>query len=323
MKLSFVIACFFFCNAYGQDVSGLYAGTLINDSLKMVQNYELALSEYKGKITGYSYITFVAKDTFYYNIKRIKATKENGKLIVQDVAMLYHNHPKGPDKGVHLINVISLPAQDTITDLKGLWKTTESKKHGFYSISGNLDLGRDNDSSHSALIHHLKELGVIAYQEEKKTSIAKNSKKQQYSTAAEKTAATTGKSSVEIKPESSELKVEQRKTSIAETIIITSDSLTLSFYDNGVVDGDTISVFLNGENIVSKAKLTAVASKQVVRVASTEEKDLVLTLVAENLGSIPPNTGLLIIEDGDQKHQVRFSADMETNAAIILKRKRR
>lgn len=33
---------------------------------------------------------------------------------------------------------------------------------------------------------------------------------------------------------------------------------------------------------------------------------LQLIMYAENLGSIPPNTGLLIIHDGDDMYQIRF-----------------
>src|SRR5687768_9858643 len=124
---------FFTYKASAQNISGIYSGTLVNDSLKMVQNYELALSEYRGKITGYSYITFVTNDTFYYGIKRIKATRQNGELVVEDVEMLANNYPKRPDKGVHVINRIPLPPeQDTIIDMNGRWETTGTRK--FYSI---------------------------------------------------------------------------------------------------------------------------------------------------------------------------------------------
>jgi hypothetical protein len=45
-------------------------------------------------------------------------------------------------------------------------------------------------------------------------------------------------------------------------------------------------------------------------------------MYAENLGSIPPNTGLLIIMDGEKRYEVRFSADLKTNAAILLRRRK-
>ena len=50
---------------------------------------------------------------------------------------------------------------------------------------------------------------------------------------------------------------------------------------------------------------------------------LVLVMYAENLGSIPPNTGLLVVRDGEAVYDVRFRADLQSNAAIILRRRRR
>jgi len=44
-------------------------------------------------------------------------------------------------------------------------------------------------------------------------------------------------------------------------------------------------------------------------------------LHAENLGSIPPNSGLLIIEDGSERYEVRFKGDMEKSSAVKLRRK--
>jgi len=44
-------------------------------------------------------------------------------------------------------------------------------------------------------------------------------------------------------------------------------------------------------------------------------------LYAENLGSIPPNSGLLIIEDGSDRYEVRFKGDMKNSSAVRLRRK--
>ena len=113
---------------------------------------------------------------------------------------------------------------------------------------------------------------------------------------------------------------QQRSTVVTRTVEVSSDSIVLAFYDNGVVDGDSISVFLNGENIIASTKLTTVATKKTISVAGMNEVKLVL--VADNLGSIPPNTGLMSIRDGDNIYQVHFSADMQTNASIIIRRKK-
>ena len=53
-----------------------------------------------------------------------------------------------------------------------------------------------------------------------------------------------------------------------------------------------------------------------------KQQDVQLLLVAENLGSLPPNTGLLVIRDGDNNYQLNFSADLQTNAAVTIRKKK-
>src|SRR5688500_3106235 len=86
-----------------QVVSGIYSGTLFNDTTKMVQKYEVALSEYRGKITGYSYTTFIVNDTFYYGVRSVSAVKKDGNLIIEDEKMLANNFPESPAKKVRRI----------------------------------------------------------------------------------------------------------------------------------------------------------------------------------------------------------------------------
>jgi hypothetical protein len=50
---------------------------------------------------------------------------------------------------------------------------------------------------------------------------------------------------------------------------------------------------------------------------------IVLIMYAENLGSIPPNTGLLVVHDGNDIYEIRFSGDLQKNSAIILRRKKK
>lgn len=282
-------------------MSGLYSGTLVNDSSKKVQNYELALSEYRNKITGYSYTTFVINDTFYYSIKRVKGEKNNGQLIVEDTKMLANNFPEAPNKGVHQINIIPLTATDTMTELNGTWTTTKTKK--YYSLTGSVDMKRDNDSAHSPLISHLAELKILP--PNNSAIIAKENK-------------STGNNKTNFTSLPATLSYTQRQTNIIQTLAVSADSLVLSFYDNGVVDGDTISVYINNIPVLNHQLLTAHAVKKTIPLTITKGSSITLLLVAENLGTIPPNTGLIMIQDGNQKHQVNFSADLQTNAAIIL-----
>ncbi len=100
-----------------------------------------------------------------------------------------------------------------------------------------------------------------------------------------------------------------------------SDSLELRLYDNGEIDGDTVSVLLNGDIILAKQGLKAAAIKKTIYIApGTNEVSLVL--YAENLGKYAPNTGLLVVYDGEDMYQVRFSADLQQNAAVVFRRKK-
>jgi hypothetical protein len=44
--------------------------------------------------------------------------------------------------------------------------------------------------------------------------------------------------------------------------------------------------------------------------------DHVLVMVAENLGRIPPNTSLMIVQDGEKRHQVSITSTEQKNAMV-------
>lgn len=301
-----------------QVVTGLYTGTIYNDTTKMLQQYEVALSEYKGKISGYSYTTYVVNDTFYYGIRQVKASKKDGNLVIEDEKFIVNNFPESPAKGVRRVSVMPLQQVDTIANLNGKWQTNRTKI--YYSVSGSVNAKRDNDSSQSALINHLKELGLIgANNDVAQVKIKSKENKQKIKIEPAKE---SPKPSEPAKPVvASVLPYTERSNKKMQSFEVQSDSLTLSFYDNGVVDGDVISVYLDGNNVISNVKLTELAVKKTIAVPKNSATGVELKLVAENLGSLPPNTGLLVIQDGSNKYNVHFSADLSTNATIVIRKK--
>ena len=114
----------------------------------------------------------------------------------------------------------------------------------------------------------------------------------------------------------------KRKIETIRTVDFKSDSLVLTLYDNGVVDGDTVSVIMNGKIIMPKEGLSTKAITKTIYITPDLGDSLQLIMYAENLGSIPPNTGLLIIKDGEDSYQIRFAGDLQKNSAIILRRKK-
>ena len=113
----------------------------------------------------------------------------------------------------------------------------------------------------------------------------------------------------------------KRQKEIVNEIEVESDSLRLDVYDNGEIDGDIISVFYNEGLILNSQKLTHKSIRIDVVLDSTKEYNEV-SMYAENLGLIPPNTALLVVSDGKNKFNIRLSSNLEKNATIRIKRKK-
>ncbi len=106
-----------------------------------------------------------------------------------------------------------------------------------------------------------------------------------------------------------------RINELVKTLTINSNQVTVRIYDNGEVDGDTISVYLDNKIVLSAKRLTA--SPLILRFDLNEEQDEhELTMVAENLGTIPPNTSLMIVEAGTQRFEVRITSTEQKNAVV-------
>ncbi len=92
-------------------------------------------------------------------------------------------------------------------------------------------------------------------------------------------------------------------------------SIRLDFYDNGEIDGDSITVLVNKNVVVSNQRLSAKPITIFVKVEPNNPFQQI-EMIAENLGSIPPNTALLIITAGDKKFRL-FLSSTQTNRAIM------
>jgi hypothetical protein len=113
----------------------------------------------------------------------------------------------------------------------------------------------------------------------------------------------------------------KRKAVVNRILEVESDSLRLSFYDNGEIDGDSISVFVNKQIALSHQGLDARAFNMFLRLDSTRDINEV-SMFAENLGRIPPNTALMVLTDGKNRYEVFLSSSLTENATIQIKRKK-
>lgn len=98
-------------------------------------------------------------------------------------------------------------------------------------------------------------------------------------------------------------------------INVDTGTIRLDFYDNGEIDGDSITVLVNKNVVLSHQLLSTKPLTAFVRVDESSPIQQV-EMLAENLGSIPPNTALLIITAGAKRYRL-FLTSTEQKSALM------
>lgn len=106
-----------------------------------------------------------------------------------------------------------------------------------------------------------------------------------------------------------------RENNLVKTLVVTNEEITIRLYDNGEVDGDTISVYLDGKPVLSNKGLSTVPISLKLKLDQNNPEH-VLVMVAENMGRIPPNTSLMIVQDGDTRYEVSITSTEQKNAMV-------
>lgn len=110
----------------------------------------------------------------------------------------------------------------------------------------------------------------------------------------------------------------ERKNELMKSLVVNSGNVKIKLYDNGEIDDDTISVYFDKKLVLSKKKLAA--NPLIINLKLDEENyEHELVMVAENLGRIPPNTSLMIVEAGDQRFELRITSTKQKNAVVRFK----
>lgn len=113
-------------------------------------------------------------------------------------------------------------------------------------------------------------------------------------------------------------KLNARTFELNPVIDVDADSLKVILYDNGEVDNDTISLFYNRKLVAHKKMLS---DKPLNFTLPLDTSINEISMYAENLGSIPPNTALCIVYAGDQRFELNMSSSFIKNAAIRFRKK--
>jgi hypothetical protein len=108
-----------------------------------------------------------------------------------------------------------------------------------------------------------------------------------------------------------------RERNIQRTILLDSSRIKIELYDNGQIDGDIASLILDGKTVINKQLLSAKAAVLTLDVTDLASEHI-LELYANNLGSIPPNTALVVLTCKGKRYEINLASDETRNGAVKL-----
>ncbi len=321
-------------------ITGVWHGKIDN------QKVEVKMIQYGDSITGTSYYYESASNYRRYIIKGYFDEADNSVIWWDDE--LIEERTKGlnlfprkkrpvakadfncPGDGVMMLDgkmyvaESQKPKGDVHLDKVG----TASFKDEWDFVIENYTVGANDPDmidSISSVAHQptITEKPVETTTEEKPKSgslpVAKNEEPVKNEIVSVPVAKQENKIETKITPPTIEQKFTSREKIFTKEIPLSGDSIELRFYDNAEIDGDSISLFLNGKLIFEHIRLTEKAYVVKLPVSELSESNE-LIMVAENLGAIPPNTSYMVAVVGDKRYDAQLASTENSSAMIKLKK---
>lgn len=141
-----------------------------------------------------------------------------------------------------------------------------------------------------------------------------------YKDQVEKPVAETDQKAADVAETAETPAYEARERSVTKRITVSQPEFKVDLYDDGDVDGDIVSVYYNGQAVVSKKKLTEKPVTLNLKLDDSKTENE-LVVYAENQGDIPPNTALMIVAEGSNRTEVRISSDEKKNGVVLFSKK--
>lgn len=305
--------------------------------------YVLELTVDGSKVSGYSYTYFQEGLKRYYTICRLTGTFDNESkdLVVTEVERTKFNTPPDFQNCFQTHRLHYETDSDDMEILRGTWLPAPNQGQGCGTGTTVLSRRIVNDLPTGFMPREKKTITKAPPKQEKvqkpsnqvlakSTTPAQKAQAQKPKFEKSKTLDspvptpdnTITKSTINspgtIDPSISVLKgFENRKKNVLKTIAISQPTFHLSFYDNGEIDGDSITVFYNGKVVLANKKL----SDKPISLTLTLDKNVkenTITMYADNLGTIPPNTALMIVTDGAKRYEVRIESDTEKSGTVVF-----
>ena len=303
-KVLFIALLFSSPHSHSQSVFGYWYGDANVKSNTSANNYliELVLQPEKNYVKGI--LNYYFKDT--YRSLQVKGNyyAATRQLSLYDIAVVYHGSISNFEVDCMMNMQATLRVAQAGSDLVGTFTSLPDYKNICPNLNFSLRLNADISKKDSVLkaISEYKENFQVWKPSYDDTLVAANiipRKVTNYVTENEYV---------------------KRQNVVVQDIEVESDILKIDVYDNGEIDGDIISVFFNQTLVMNNQKLTHKSIRMDLRLDTTKSINEI-SMFAENLGLIPPNTALMVITDGKKKYEIRMSSSLEKNATIRIKRK--
>ena len=304
MKKPFLIIALFCCiQVLSQSPSGYWYGTANVKLRNSYNNYliELIIDQDGNNVKGV--LNYFFKNTYRTIPVRGSYNPYTRLVYFSGVPVSYYGSLTNMDVDCEMNLMATLRVSKIGSSLKGSFVSHPRYKYTCPEVSFTLNLNNDASNRDSVIraIRALKETYSVWRPSEKDTLVA-----------------------VKIQPKSVVNYVvsnqfKERENVVAEELLVESDSVKVDFYDNGEIDGDSISVFYN-DKLIAFNRILSTRSVHIDLVLDTLKGINELSMFADNLGSIPPNTALMVVSDGKKRYEVRLSSNFEKNAAVRLRR---
>lgn len=108
-----------------------------------------------------------------------------------------------------------------------------------------------------------------------------------------------------------------RPIRIAKTLEVEGEKIRLYLWDNGMIDGDVVSVYLNGKRLLDRYRVQKGKAELTI---TLEKGPNFLVLVSEDMGTVPPSTIAVSIHDGREEHQVILRSNQYESGAVLMRR---
>jgi len=112
-----------------------------------------------------------------------------------------------------------------------------------------------------------------------------------------------------------------RENKLVKQVIVNSPSISIDLYDNGTIDNDTIMIFDNKVLLLENKRLSYKATHFEVNFNKDNNRHEII-IVAHNLGTVPPNTALMVVKDGTSRQEIYITSTLSVNAMIIFELKK-